>query len=285
MKTKAPDLDQSHIRAIADVLGETGLGFSNREIEELLATCRMHDPVAELKSNEYIYRGMNKRDRIYNAFVDGVNKSQKPNIVYKFIKEAMQPARHLNKAGRHQYFMGALNEILSLVGLKIGEDAQYRQIKTASTPAEATKRALSLKSILIERNTHPAVLKFCQAELLEDNYFHAVLEAAKSLGQVIRDKSGLKGDGVRLIEEAFNTSKGRSYPVLAINKFESDTDTSEHYGLMNIIIGVFKMFRNPTAHEPKIYWPINEQDALEILGTISFAHRKLDNAFKTRYTT
>jgi hypothetical protein len=35
-------------------------------------------------------------------------------------------------------------------------------------------------------------------------------------------------------------------------------------------------FRNPTAHEPKIYWPINEQDALDLLSLISLLHRRLD---------
>lgn len=40
------------------------------------------------------------------------------------------------------------------------------------------------------------------------------------------------------------------------------------------------MFRNPEAHQPKIYWNIEEQDALEILGLISYCHRRLDNAKK-----
>ena len=38
------------------------------------------------------------------------------------------------------------------------------------------------------------------------------------------------------------------------------------------------MFRNPTAHEPKIDWNVTELDALEILGIISYCHRRLDNA-------
>ena len=42
------------------------------------------------------------------------------------------------------------------------------------------------------------------------------------------------------------------------------------------------MFRNPTAHEPKVDWEISEQDALEILGIISYCHRRLDNYQKIR---
>lgn len=42
------------------------------------------------------------------------------------------------------------------------------------------------------------------------------------------------------------------------------------------------MFRNPEAHQPKIFWDIDEQDALEILGLISYCHRRLDKAQKIR---
>ena len=42
------------------------------------------------------------------------------------------------------------------------------------------------------------------------------------------------------------------------------------------------MFRNTEAHVPKIYWDLEEQDAIEILGMISYCHRRLDNAQKIR---
>ena len=51
---------------------------------------------------------------------------------------------------------------------------------------------------------------------------------------------------------------------------------------MNLIEGLFGAFRNMTAHTPKIYWNITEQDALDILTTISLIHRRLDTAIRTR---
>ena len=42
------------------------------------------------------------------------------------------------------------------------------------------------------------------------------------------------------------------------------------------------MFRNTEAHEPKINWNIDKQDALEILGIISYCHRRLDNSQKIK---
>ena len=46
------------------------------------------------------------------------------------------------------------------------------------------------------------------------------------------------------------------------------------------MVGLFGTVRNPTAHAPKIVWPMTEQDALDILSLVSFVHRKLDNATK-----
>ena len=49
---------------------------------------------------------------------------------------------------------------------------------------------------------HAEVLKFCRAELLEDNYFHAVLEATKSVADRLRGLSGLSEDGSELADQA-----------------------------------------------------------------------------------
>ena len=54
----------------------------------------------------------------------------------------------------------------------------------------------------------------------------------------------------------------------------------EQKGFEAILEGLCNMFRNPLAHQPKIEWSINEQDALEILSLISYCHRRLDNAVR-----
>ena len=35
------------------------------------------------------------------------------------------------------------------------------------------------------------------------------------------------------------------------------------------------------AHNPKIHWQMTEQDALDVLTTISLVHRRLDSAVRT----
>ena len=53
---------------------------------------------------------------------------------------------------------------------------------------------------------------------------------------------------------------------------------------MNVIIGLFSMYRNPTAHDPKVVRqasrPITEAELLELFTTVSMIHHKLDGGNK-----
>jgi uncharacterized protein (TIGR02391 family) len=123
------------------------------------------------------------------------------------------------------------------------------------------------------------VLRFCRAELLQKNYFHAVFEAMKSIAAKIRHLSGLTSDGASLVQETFGMAGGKK-PVLAINSLQTETDLGEQRGFANLLVGLFGTIRNPTAHNPKIEWDMSEQDALDMLTTASLIHRKLDRATK-----
>jgi uncharacterized protein (TIGR02391 family) len=118
------------------------------------------------------------------------------------------------------------------------------------------------------------VFRYCNAELLADDCFNAVFEAVKGLAQRIRDMSGLDADGAKLIDAAF----GVQQPVIVFNAPRTETELNEQRGLANIMKGVFGAVRNPQAHTPKLLWHISEDDALDLLGTISLLHRRLDTA-------
>jgi hypothetical protein len=47
---------------------------------------------------------------------------------------------------------------------------------------------------------------------------------------------------------------------------------------MHLCKGLMRAIRNPEAHEPELDWPINQQDALDILSLISFLYRKIESA-------
>lgn len=124
------------------------------------------------------------------------------------------------------------------------------------------------------------MLRFCKAELLEENYFHAVFEAMKSIRAKICTLSGLTGHGCDLVHDAFGQKNADPHP--AINPFKTETQRGEQNGLMNLLKGLYGTIRNPPAHDPKVEWDTTEQDALDILTMISLVHRKLDQADRLR---
>ena len=96
----------------------------------------------------------------------------------------------------------------------------------------------------------------------------------------IRNMTGLVGDGATLIDQAFGLGQ-TGIPFLALNSLQTETERDEQKGLMNLIKGMFGAFRNVTAHAPKIFWKVTEQDALDLLTIASLIHRRLDSAVRT----
>lgn len=202
------------------------------------------------------------------------------NTICAYIQAAMDPVRY---AGRTETFEGLreqINVTLAFAGLSVGSDGKLRPAETARTLDEAEGRAQRLRQELTRRKVHPDVLRFCRAELLQENYFHAVFEATKSVADKIRQLTGLEVDGAELVDRALAFDGARP-PMLAFNTLRSEAERSEHRGMMNLLKGMFGTFRNVTAHAPKIHWNITEQDAMDLLTLCSLLHRRLDAAVRT----
>jgi uncharacterized protein (TIGR02391 family) len=265
-----PKFNEANLQAICDVLANTGTGLTGSEIGRYLRECGCADPIPE----------MTKRHRLYAALAQKQNTDGCANGVLAFIKHSMQPVRHVGNRDYFETKRAELNGVLAFSGLTLGEDGHLRHRSAAQTLTQAEEAASALRKTLIERKVHPDVLKFCRAELVADNYFHAVFEATKSVAEKLRDRSGLTTDGAALVDGALGISQA-GYPRLAFNALRTESERSEHTGLMNLIKGVFGAFRNTAAHAPKIHWEVSEQDALDVLTTISLLHRRLDTAIRT----
>lgn len=265
-----PKFNEPNLQALSDILGDTSTGLTGSEIGRFLQECGFPDPIPE----------MTKRLRLYAALAAKQNADGCANNILGFVEHVMNPVRHV---GHRDYFeseRAKLNGVLAFSGLSLGEDGKLRPVTTARTLTEAEAMASALRKALVERKVHADVLKFCRAELLVDNYFHAVFEAAKSVAEKLRQKTGLGSDGSQLVDEALGMGKA-GCPRLTFNSLRTESERSEHSGLMNLIKGLFGAFRNTAAHAPKIHWNITEQDALDILTTISLVHRRLDSAVRT----
>jgi uncharacterized protein (TIGR02391 family) len=112
---------------------------------------------------------------------------------------------------------------------------------------------------------------------LVKNAFHAQLEAAKSVFDKLRDRTGLSGDGAGLVDAALALGKAGT-PRLAINQLATQTERDEQSGFANLIKGLSSMFRNPVAHDPRLKRTITDDELLEFLTMLSMVHRRLDEA-------
>jgi len=79
------------------------------------------------------------------------------------------------------------------------------------------------------------------------NYSHSILDAVHYISNVIREKTGIDGDGTSLIGQAF----GGDSPRLKINKLQTETERNEQHGIENILRGLYQAIRNPRSHELK----------------------------------
>ena len=254
-------LNQGIIERISKILGDTSEGLTGSEIAYFLQQCEIED----------VTPNITKWKRLYSAFATVQNTDKRPDRILVFIKTVLNPARFTD---HHSFEVkrNAINECLSYVGYALQPNGHFIEVAVANTISEAQQRANDLLANLTVRNAHKDIFKYCTAELVDKNYFHAVFEACKGLFARIRQLSLINTDGIQLVQYVFN------HPVLVINSFQTKQEKDEQKGFEAILEGLCNMFRNPEAHQPKIEWPVGEQDALEILSLISYCHRRLDKA-------
>ena len=254
----------AELESVCKALADTSAGLTGSEIGQVLRQIGVDDPDPMLT----------KWNRLFNALAGRQNRDQSCDRVLAFISHALAPARYCGQAPAFQARRAEVNVTLAFRGLEFCEDGKFRRCAVATTLSEAEERAGPLRKELERRHAAPEVLAFCRAELLADNYFHAVLEATKSVAAALRARAGLTGDGAELAHQAF----GGSDALLRINPLRSDTERGEQRGFVNLLVGFCGTFRNPTAHAARVEWPISEQDALDLLSLASLLHRRIRSA-------
>lgn len=258
-----PPFPEGQVKSLAQLLGECGTGG---DITHALDDRGLVDD-SNLST---------KWRRLHWVFLESQKKYGCANHIVDFIQSFLNPARFVGRSEQFESIRQELNMILAFAGLEFGADGVFRRCEAARTLDEAERRVRTIRSKFQGRRIHPEVLKYCRTELMQDNYFHAVLEASKGLAQRIRDLSGSDGDGAALVDRVFSIER----PLLAMTALQTETERSEHKGFAALLKGCFGAIRNPLAHEPKILWD-GEDDAADCLSLISLLHRKLDECVPT----
>lgn len=181
--------------------------------------------------------------------------------------------------------------ILTLAHQQIDEQKKQQQLKTflkLITPQDQIKQVdMILKEAgfsslfdnesikeFYERNFHRAIHEHCLNLYKQGNYFHAVFEASKVYNLMVKQKAGINNkDGVSLMMEAWGVNG-----VLKVTSCITETDRNFQEGLKFLSAGLMQAIRNPTAHEPAIYWPISKEDCLDLLSFISYLLRQIDKS-------
>jgi len=245
-----PQFDINAIEQISKVLGNAASGT---ELSSIFRQCNIDDLLG------------------YGATKCG-------NNVAAFIQAVMSPVR-FDEEQRFEELRTSLNIKLAFCGMQLQKNGEIGQVDPARTITEAQKRANSLRHRLQYRNIHPEIMKYCKAELLQDNYFHAVFEATKGVAQRIREKTGLDFDGAELIQKVFSVNS----PMLVFNTLRTEQEKKDHKGFSNLLIGFFGAVRNPRAHVPKILWE-GEEEAADYLTLASLLMRKIEQAIVIPYS-
>jgi len=269
-----PAFDETHLEQLCAALAETGTGLTGSEIGSLLMQLGIEDPQPTITKRKRLFVALCNRQRTDNC----------GNLVGQFIHKAMDPVRYTGNREQFDLRRSDLNQVLIFCGYGVGEDGKLQHKQAARTLDEAEERADKLRNELRRRGVHADVLKFCRAELVRSNYFHAVLEATKSVADKIRNMSGLTEDGSKLVDLAFGLGS-TGIPLLAFNSLQTDSERNEQSGMMNLMKGMFSAYRNTTAHVPRIYANMPELEALDLLTIASLLHRRLDNAVRTQRAT
>ena len=256
--------DTSTLEQVCKLLGATDSGFTGTEIGRLLKEANIIDGEPTLT----------KWKRLYSALCNKQRLDRNGNNIGAFIELCMNPAKYIHSRELFYTRQNALNVVISFRGRAINEQGRLHLTTQAKTIDDALQRVQRLRNLLVNRNAHQEIFKYCSKELLDDNYFHAVFESIKGLADKVRTLSHVDMDGAELFETVFNTKR----PILALNSLRTETEQNEQKGFVKIAVGLFGMIRNPQAHQTKISLKLSEQDALDIFSVVSFLHRRLDNA-------
>lgn len=263
MAERIRKLTNSEVEVLARIIADTMTGS---QMNEIFQECGVQDV-----SNE-----STKWKRIYYTFLARQEQDGASNSFLNFIKKSLKPVRFISgQNGNYDEILLEINKPLMLIGLQMTNEGKLLKVQAATTISEVERRTRNLVSELQKRHIHQDVIKCCKEEYLQENYFHAVFEAAKSLSEKVREKTGMR----RMVQIYLIMLLQLIILRLAINSLQTPSEKNAQNGLKEMLNGVTHMVRNVTAHELKIKWIVNEQDAIDILTTISFLHKQLDESF------
>jgi len=123
----------------------------------------------------------------------------------------------------------------------------------------------------LETRLEPRLWEAVRASVEARKFTGAILDAIHLLSDVIRERSGLEGDGVPLVGAAF----GGASPKLKVNRLQTESGQNVQRGVEALLRGVYQAIRNPRSHGVH---QDDERDADAILPFVDYLLRVVDQS-------
>jgi uncharacterized protein (TIGR02391 family) len=123
-------------------------------------------------------------------------------------------------------------------------------------------------------NFHPRIVKASKSQFKSGHYTDAIFNAFRCIEVLVKEKSGLTGNGATLMHRVFSEEK----PIIKLDKMKDEVEVDEQMGFKFIYAGVMKGIRNPKAHAE-----VQQKDpyrTLEYLALASLLAKRLEEGIK-----
>lgn len=261
------------ITSVSKIIGEL---LTGSQITQMFNQLNLPDFDA-IKQRPYT---STKWRRLEESIQTMCNHNKNANPLFKVIEYVMQPADFINNPEGWKSNKKSLNSILMFHGYEVNDSGKVAKTKVIKTFTDAQKRLKSFNDKLNNYEIHSEIFKYCTPELFEENYFHAIFEASKGVLDRVRDIAESNLDGNQLIDKSFNL--GRPMVLIRNNMLNSQDEKSAYNGLKSLLKTIVYLYRNPNAHNPKLYDVKSETDAITAFTLMSLAHKTLDNCVNVR---
>ena len=178
MSSKSDALPET-IEALARILGDLTTGS---QISEYFAKAEVWDTSSE----------STKWRRLAWVFAEQQAQDGHAGLALNAVRSLLSPVLFVREPDKFHAARRDVNLVLRFAGVEYLDTGEFRTVSAAGSVEDAAGRSRAIQSKVLG-SRHPSgtarVWRYCTAELMADDYFHAVLEAAKGLNHRIREMS------------------------------------------------------------------------------------------------
>ncbi len=145
----------------------------------------------------------------------------------------------------------SINDLIKLSRhIHFGKEQDYRDILLEDIPQiedileRKLRDEIKLEKSGFKNFLHPIIQLHAYDLFQNGDYRNAVLNSIIAIFDQIRDKTGLKGDGDKLVTKALSIND----PFLVLSDLNSESGMNDQKGFLSILQGAYIGIRNPKAH-------------------------------------